>query len=784
MYRHPSAGAPPVQLKLDGIGGDGSNSVTTLRVGDDDKQHSNASNANVIRARICVRRLCTLCSSSCCWCQSFCCGVSTTLLLLLLALIVAIALFRSRTVDLDDSATPFSLQRSSIDAYALRHPPRSHATTSQLALSDAPHLYDLQSSSAPAAFAAPQMLLRHDTRTHMRASKCAPGYEQHSRMSRLTATEWLRGVWPRANSGDGEPAPSSSYKNGDGSQCVRTFYGLRTADSALVDVSVNPCDNPYQHACGRWLQFFNASQHRVDDLSPEIYHQRFGELLGASLSDYDSVVHVFHSGGRFRCVDTLVSTHNGLVDSDEWRTLQRQWSAVDVLAARSGTAHITRWLEIIRATNALGVLTPWLEDEQRSVLCSLYALHQRGVFTARTLTLACIALAMPAEECDNAEEWLDTLEAVVHSTMHSQCNHTVLTHGSQGDGAIVQTDEFFSLEHDALSFDRFVRYHCGDNDQRVAALWRLCAAVSAFGSLYSGVDSDSALFATDDSVSPMHVLRLRFAMPTDDEQFFSDAHCRRLARVGFAEALQDRYAALLLGRRARTATRSTLTAIEVCTAHTPLALKMNIYERPHAERSQSTTCIQQYATRSHPLLTLIVAQRCLAHTRRRSAQRQLLLEMHIPVITIESATPQAVGIVITPAMLTHPWFTYEMSIESVVARLYFLALRVATRSRHTDSCDDTLTRDRQALGMLEQCFPTLLDSVFWIDMMQLMCSTLPQCEVPAAVHLLDLTDTVWSAHTRSLHACTPQQLTNAQRWSRVLREDSVYRKAFQCSRIN
>lgn len=209
-------------------------------------------------------------------------------------------------------------------------------------------------------------------------------------------------------------------------------------------------------------------------------------------------------------------------------------------------------------------------------------------------------------------------------------------------------------------------------------------------------------------------VQLRVALPRDRAEWMRPSHCERIASVMFVEALEDRYTAAVRRQRPD----AVLAALSNCEAVAP-RVRISMLERPQQVRSDVWKCIErQQASNWHQLAA--VAAACNAGHR---VQFDTPLgDAFVPSVVVVDDT----AIHVTPALLQTPWFSDEMELPSVAARLYWTLLAPVAKQRMqrgVDDCRVQQQRDEWVLGAMTQCFRQLMDAQFWLELVQLHCGT-------------------------------------------------------------
>ena len=234
---------------------------------------------------------------------------------------------------------------------------------------------------------------------------------------------------------------------------------------------------------------------------------------------------------------------------------------------------------------------------------------------------------------------------------------------------------------------------------------------------------------------------MRVALPRDRAEWMQRSHCERVAAVAFVEALEDRYTAMV--RRMRP--EAVLAGITQC-ADLPVRVSIIVAERPQQVRADVWQCVSRNdASNWHSLVAAVAA----CNAGHRLQPDQPLVDAFVPHLwTVSSDATQRVALYVTPALLQSPWFTDEMELPSVAARLYWTLLRgVAERVVAADAtgCDRETRLDAWTLDTMGRCFRALMDGQFWLELIQLHCGG----------------------------ACT-------ERWSATVQQAPVFRREHKC----
>lgn len=204
-------------------------------------------------------------------------------------------------------------------------------------------------------------------------------------------------------------------------------------------------------------------------------------------------------------------------------------------------------------------------------------------------------------------------------------------------------------------------------------------------------------------------VQLRVALPRDRTEWMRPSHCERIASVMFVEALEDRYTGAVRRQRPD----AVLAALTNCEAVTP-RMRISMLERPQQVRSDVWQCIErQQASNWHQLAAVTAA----CNAGHRMQPDVPLSDAFVPSVTVDGTT-----IHVTPALLQTPWFSDEMELPSVAARLYWTLLApVAVQRIVGDGCQVQQQRDEWVLDAMTRCFRQLMDAQFWLELVQLHC---------------------------------------------------------------
>lgn len=227
------------------------------------------------------------------------------------------------------------------------------------------------------------------------------------------------------------------------------------------------------------------------------------------------------------------------------------------------------------------------------------------------------------------------------------------------------------------------------------AAWQVAQALAPFAWLAVGTN-DTAL--------------LRLALPGERTDMLDQPHCERIASVVFTEALEDRYAAMIK----RQDPGPVLTGLNRCERlHGKAAVRVD--ERPPQAKAIAWACVQDAEPDSWFSLAIAYA-RC--HAGHRIQPSAPLSDVFVPAIRVDGE-----AVTVTPALLQPPWFSPDMALPSVAARLYWTILR-RIADDHVPGpadCDTVQRRDEWVLDTVQQCFRSLVDELFWKELLQLHC---------------------------------------------------------------
>lgn len=341
------------------------------------------------------------------------------------------------------------------------------------------------------------------------------------------------------------------------------------------------------------------------------------------------------------------------------------------------------------AAQASGQLPIWLADSRAHTLCLLREANQLVAPWFYELALG-LAQAKATLLKTRVTRALDRFSG--------ECANTTAWLGALGDPLVVQIE----TRSDGLTHDE-IHARLGADYGHV---WTAAVALAPYSWL---------------AVADGKQLVLRVALPVDSAEFSQRSHCERIASVMFVELLEDRYTALV--RRSRP--EAVTAALTQCVALNP-RVSMQLDERPESVRSRIWHCIQdaRQATTDWHAFARGVALCQIDHRLHATTPMQ---DAFVPgVIASRSAADQVI-LRASPALFQPPWFSDEMDLRSVAARLYWRLLRAVAGAVLTeapnDQCSYEAAADRWTLQAMQQCFSPLLDARFWLELVQTHCGT-------------------------------------------------------------
>ncbi len=260
---------------------------------------------------------------------------------------------------------------------------------------------------------------------------------------------------------------------------------------------------------------------------------------------------------------------------------------------------------------------------------------------------------------------------------------TTMWLGALGDPLIAQID---SVDREFVDHDAFHASTRGSYSQ----MWTLGAALAP-----------SAWLA----VGAARRMQMRVALPRNSEEFMRRSHCERIAAVVFTESLEDRYTAMIH----RQNPAPVLSSLSLCAELTP-RVTVHMDERSSRIKSSVWHCIEDAQPRTWNTLTATYAQCNAGHRLQIDVP---LSDVFVPDIRVDADT----HVTVTPAVLQAPWFSDDMALPSVAARLYWPILRAVADV----VVEDVAARDEWALQSMQSCFRSLMDELFWKELLQLYC---------------------------------------------------------------
>lgn len=345
------------------------------------------------------------------------------------------------------------------------------------------------------------------------------------------------------------------------------------------------------------------------------------------------------------------------------------------------------------AAQANGQLPIWLSDSRAHTLCLLRAANQLVAPWFYELTVG-----LPSAKAS----LLKTRVTRALDSFAAECANTTAWLGALGDPLIAQIDaRSDNLSHAEIHARLGAEY---------GHVWTAAVAFAPYSWLM---------------VAGRSQLALRIALPLDSAEFAQRAHCERIASVMFVELLEDRYTALVR----RTRPEAVTAALTQCVALSP-RVTMLLDERPETVRSRIWHCIQdaRQATTDWHTFARAVSLCQIDHRLHGPAPMQ---DAFVPSVIASRSGADQVVLRATPALFQAPWFSDEMDLRSVAARLYWRLLRAVADAVLTDAPDDRCSyeaaADRWTLQAMQQCFSPLLDARFWLELVQTHCgATCPQ----------------------------------------------------------
>lgn len=210
-------------------------------------------------------------------------------------------------------------------------------------------------------------------------------------------------------------------------------------------------------------------------------------------------------------------------------------------------------------------------------------------------------------------------------------------------------------------------------------------------------------------------IQVRMALPKDRDEWMQQSHCERIASVIYTETLEDRYTALTKQQQPEIV----LSAMNLCTQLNP-QINVMLMERSAATRSDVWKCIDERRISNWHSLARVVANCNSGH---RIQPTQEFSDAFVPRISVETVDPTHVQVWITAGLLQVPWFSSEMELQSIASRLYWIILRsVADHVIGSGpTCHTETLRDQWTLDSMTTCFKPLMDTQFWLELIQLQC---------------------------------------------------------------
>ncbi len=491
--------------------------------------------------------------------------------------------------------------------------------------------------------------------------------------------------------------------------------------TALQDSAALPCADPYRHACGRWQDFFRgrADIYRLQPLGDDYYNVFMQRIAKSAFNCHKCATGQFADGARLA---------GYLMDTTEARLrvarMERYW--------RESLAFTTQEF-FVQKTRESGVLDA---IETPEYLCAMQAiLRHVGPVPLQRL---CDELKCAA----SVRQMVSALDQKLNVSGQCRKVSILVSRGAMGDGAVVQADVFGPVLH-AIDFD-------SDRDTFLV-VWRLSALMSRVAAVYSGRNPDN----TGEVVH-----RIRVALPLMRETPFVGAHRTRLARVVFAETLEERLKEEVVDRYGRGPIRSLLSALQACSGTT-----FRMKEASHEQRSTAALCIGSVKSLL-PEDAAMVVQLCTEAYR--VAPYAPLQEAHIPSAVYVGGISETV--LFTPALLAEPWMPKPVrSTERALAPLYYTLLGALVDKNNEYT---VAQRDNKVLDMMSSCFSTLMNAPFWIELLQHWCSSSGQVTIahkPVVFPQLKTSSSLF-VNNRS----------ESEHWREVLLQRNLYKNSFQC----
>lgn len=302
----------------------------------------------------------------------------------------------------------------------------------------------------------------------------------------------------------------------------------------------------------------------------------------------------------------------------------------------------------------------------------------------------------------NVDELLSAL-AIGSTRLCTNGNHPPrmnIWYGALGDPFIVQMDITVPRVEDTQTVADVLRV-LGSQAAHVQTLLDVLAPIMW---LATGTDNTA---------------RLRVALPRNTDDLLDEHHCQRIAAVAFSEALEDQYTALV----DRAQPTLSIAALSECTGIT-----IALHQHTTAQRQAFRRCLGETVQRAASWHDVpLAAARCNAQ--RRVQRTDPLLDAFVP-----SAVANADGsVLITHALLREPWSSPTMSTQSVAARLAWTIARASANVQvpampGEQQCETTRRRDEWATSRAEQCAGDSVDSLFWLELVQMHCGLTEPCK--------------------------------------------------------
>lgn len=279
------------------------------------------------------------------------------------------------------------------------------------------------------------------------------------------------------------------------------------------------------------------------------------------------------------------------------------------------------------------------------------------------------------------------------SSQFSECKNTTAWFGALGDLLIVQVEWTSPSPIGHNKLHELLGKNYGN-------AWTVANALAPFTSLIVGSGRK---------------VQVRVALPTDKKEWMKQSHCERIASVVYTEALEDRYNALTKQQQPEII----LANIKLCLQLDP-PISVVLTERLASTRTEVWKCIEQYGSSDWHSLAAIVATCNSGH---RIQPDQELSDAFVPQVRVDTRDSSTIQVSITAGLLQVPWFSSEMEMQSIAARLYWILLRsVATHIIiGEETCHTETLRDAWALSSMDLCFRSSMDSQFWLELLQLQC---------------------------------------------------------------